>query len=260
MATERASAPPWLPASAARRLAWWDARRLEALAAALRRCLPPWQEAWGVSGTPAAVHCKVLGRAAAPGPGALVLAKQGGGWLEYGPELAARLAGAMFAGERPPGPLAQVVGGACLDDAIRRLTSVVQLDLCPGATAGELRAASGAVLVRIEGVLALTLVLDAQATASWREPAQPPGSTPLPPLHCVADAIAPRATAVDVRIAGCALPVGALQALQVGDVLPLTHRLEDPARVRDAEGRALWSAWLGRRGGRKAVELTRLPA
>jgi flagellar motor switch protein FliM len=67
-------------------------------------------------------------------------------------------------------------------------------------------------------------------------------------------ALAERPLELHVELEGCELDVGALQDLQVGDVVRLAHGLDRPVCVRHA-GASLCHAYIGRRGNRKAVEL-----
>lgn len=60
-----------------------------------------------------------------------------------------------------------------------------------------------------------------------------------------------------VELSACELDIGTLQSLRVGDVLPLPHSLESPARVLAAGNQHVCDAYLGRQGSRKAAELTR---
>jgi hypothetical protein len=77
----------------------------------------------------------------------------------------------------------------------------------------------------------------------------------------IVHAIAARPFAISIELAGVELDLGALQSLQIGDVLALAQRLDEPLLARSRDGGApLCSAFLGRRGRHKAVELHRLPA
>ena len=58
------------------------------------------------------------------------------------------------------------------------------------------------------------------------------------------------------------LTLGQIQGLQIGDVIPLAQRLDEPTELRlqidAAQTYPLCAAWLGQRNGRMAAELAAL--
>jgi hypothetical protein len=80
-----------------------------------------------------------------------------------------------------------------------------------------------------------------------------PGRTA--PLAAVRDALAPSRLALRAQLQDCVIELGALQDLQVGDVVRVRHALHDPLQLCDAEGRMVCTGFLARRGGAKALEL-----
>jgi flagellar motor switch protein FliM len=76
----------------------------------------------------------------------------------------------------------------------------------------------------------------------------------------VLKALAQAKMTVQVRLQGCELDAGSLQALQLGDVIRLRHGLQTPAVITNGSGRELFSGWLARSRGRKAVQLAPLGA
>ena len=75
----------------------------------------------------------------------------------------------------------------------------------------------------------------------------------------VASVVADFPMRLRVQLEACELDVGSLRELQVGDVLRLRHRIEMPAWVHTAGGDPLFSGFLVRSRGRKAVELAPVP-
>ena len=62
-------------------------------------------------------------------------------------------------------------------------------------------------------------------------------------------AMAARPLAISIELSGVELDLGALQSLQIGDVVVLAQRLDEPMLARSRDGGApLCSAFLGRRG------------
>lgn len=60
-----------------------------------------------------------------------------------------------------------------------------------------------------------------------------------------------------VELDACELDIGTLQSLRIGDVVPLSHPLDAPARVLAAGDQHVCDAYLGKQGSRKAAELAR---
>lgn len=77
---------------------------------------------------------------------------------------------------------------------------------------------------------------------------------PLVPLH---KAIEKKTTSLRLELAAVELDLGSLQALVLGDVIPLPHRLDQPLQVLAEDGRPLCTAYLGQQQGMRAIELFR---
>lgn len=77
----------------------------------------------------------------------------------------------------------------------------------------------------------------------------------------VADALGHRRVMLDVHLGEAEIELGMLQSLRLGDVVTLSHGLEQPASVRwpasqgTDEHAVLFDGHLGRRGTRKAIEV-----
>lgn len=69
-------------------------------------------------------------------------------------------------------------------------------------------------------------------------------------------ALADRRVTLRVMLEGAQLNLGQIQALRVGDVVPLSHRLDAPTLVVGSDGRQVCDGWLGQSGGHLAVELS----
>lgn len=82
-----------------------------------------------------------------------------------------------------------------------------------------------------------------------------PPSRPLPKER-LDRALAAEPVALRVMLEGAELSLGQLQALQPGDIVPLSHALDAPALVVTADGTPVCHGWLGQSQGRLAVELS----
>ena len=99
---------------------------------------------------------------------------------------------------------------------------------------------------------AVTALLGSEAATQAR--AAPP-SQPLPKER-LDRALAAEPVALRVMLEGAELNLGQLQALQLDDVVPLSHALDAPALVVAADGTPVCHGWLGQSRGRLAVELS----
>jgi hypothetical protein len=106
----------------------------------------------------------------------------------------------------------------------------------------------------------LRMMLNASCVAAIVPPAATvgtPGGMAMADLVAPAAAMSGQVVTLKVELAACELDIGTLQSLRVGDVLPLSHALDAPARVLAAGDQHLCDAYLGKHGSRKAAELTR---
>jgi hypothetical protein len=253
-------AGPWRASDAARPLHWWDERGLERLAQALRDTLALWRAAWGVSGEDSRPGCRPAGTL--PPAAGRWHALQGNGiaraWLCLPDDSNARLQQALFPGAASCGPLARALADSCRQDAMARLAGLLGLACDEAGSPPEaaiMRVGSGAAEADLAAALSARLLVGPEAAARWREGSRAVKShAHRAPLVAATAALAHRPLALQVELEGCELDVGALQELQVGDVVRLGHALHDPASVRHA-GLPLCHAYLGRRGSRKAIEL-----
>ena len=272
------SSSPWADARAARPLRWWPEA---ALARADSGCVTAWNAwcaQWGVAaGT-------VRARNAGPEDGIL----PAGAWRRIAslpawlsvdstaPEsVRDALRSMLFGSSTPASPIAEDVATASLDDLGRVLERVLAFVTASGSApeAGDsppsvdARRWSGAVRVRLEatgrsGPVAFALHCSAPAAEALCGAAPARATAPRGGLASVVSAMGALPVTLKVELAPTTLTLGTLQSLRIGDVLPLSHRLDQPLRVADPAAPLgappFCSAYLGRRAGYRAVELVPL--
>lgn len=256
-------ASSWLGARLARPLAWWSAERIARFEGALAGVLATWGQAWGLPDTAWQVHAQPI---ASPwqAPAGVATFQAGGtamAWLQWDDPDAERIRTLLFDAPAQDGPISRAVAAACKGDAAARIAALLDLATATvraGPSAGDVRAGSGALDVRVDGTVQGRLVVGAQAAHRWREGSTPraPGRPALP-LSSVPEALARHSVSLEVRLQGCELDVGTLQDLRPGDVVRLQHLLKSPAVLADGDDRPLFHGYLGRQGADKAIGLTR---
>jgi flagellar motor switch/type III secretory pathway protein FliN len=131
-----------------------------------------------------------------------------------------------------------------------------EIDIAPAALFARW---SGATVVRLEGAVAIEILLDAdcmqQLAGAEPSRAQEASEYPVTP---VVEALAGHKLKLGIELAGCELTLGELAHLRVGDVVTVPHPIDEPVRV-TVSGQSLCAAYLGRSQGAKAVELARQP-
>lgn len=251
------------PSPAVRPLIAWSAPQLDAIAVALQaRCLA-WATAWGLQWPRQELPACVRARDPGEAPWLRLVHEHGiGAWSWQPTDFTGWIASSLVGVESPNTPVATAIVGACVEDLRRGLAGAGGWSPCP---VPQHSSAAPAVFVRwSEGVLAvlprgLRLLFDAAAVkavllecgAALNSHAR---GAPVA-LVSVASAMADAPMRLRVQLQGCELDLGSLRGLQVGDVLRLRHRIEEPASVRTAGGDALFNGFLVRSRGRKAVEL-----
>lgn len=172
---------------------------------------------------------------------------------------------------REPSRMALVVARAAWDDWLRRIQSgfpgfvmAAQGQPGTGGTGTSFSPWSGALHASwpwLGGSWHLELPHDAVTVllGDVAETATRPraGSQKLPRVR-LDQALSGLPVALRVMLEGTELNLGQLQGLQVGDVVPLEHLLDAPARLVAADGAPVCHGWLGQRAGRIAVELAML--
>ena len=127
---------------------------------------------------------------------------------------------------------------------------------CAGPAHSALSAWSGSLVVSLPFGARLLLAAGAVrklVAAAGGAPSGPRRATGA--LLGIPEAIGDRELRIEVSLEGCDIEIGALQDLQLGDVLRLRQGLDKPASVSVADGTPVFSGFLVRSRGRKAIEL-----
>jgi len=257
-------AGPWLPPESAQPLVAWSAPQLEALGAALQRAVAQWREAWGLPAATGAARCAAAEPETVLREGWRMLGdSSAAAWLHVPAESAGALAQFLF-GAETQAPVATGVAEACTRDGQRRLCALLGLpdaDALPQSPPpGVGQPWSGAVQATLEATPGWTLLISAEAMHAWCRRNGVPTQAGDPararePLCSATDAMGSRTVPVHVELAGCEIDLGALQGLQIGDVVRLPHAVDAPARLTDSHGQLLFEGYLVAHQGRKAIEL-----
>ena len=255
------------PVARWRPLRAWRASQLALLEGALQGCLHEWAQAWSIEGNAGEVRCEPACDSDAPGAWSALGARAGGtAWIAEPPGLKARIALGLFATADAQTPVVRRVCAACVQDLSERLVATLQLVAADAAcsvapTGREWSAWSGAVQVGLLFDAQLLLTGEAVAAVLGQAGAPAPSERdPSAPLVAVPDAMADVRVPMMAHLGACAVGLGTLRGLQLGDVVHLGHRLDQPVQVRDGVGRALFDAFLSRDGRHKAVELAAVPS
>ncbi len=249
-----------------RSLQWWSAQELDTLARTIHATWALWCGEWAVCEVSGKVICHI----ASPSQG-----KVHTNWVGLGERADARawveavepgwVAQALFAKPLPgseavpTGPLGCQVGAQAWADAQARLRALLALgDGAPeaGPDSSIWRAWSGAVGVALPlGPAVVHLLLNAACVRGLVSTPPKSASAPGRPLTSLGEAIADQKLTLTVQFDDIEMDIGSLAGIQVGDVVPLRHELAHALSVNVGQV-AICSAYLGRRKGRKAVELT----
>jgi hypothetical protein len=153
---------------------------------------------------------------------------------------------------------------AALADTLRDCLS---LDVDPRQTEPEralFKPWSGLVIVSAPdaGPLFHSLLLNAQCVrmllrSQANQPTTPKRVPQAPIVTSVEQALADHKLPIQVELAGCELDLGTLQSLRLGDIVPLSHALDEPLLVSTPAYGAFCAGFLGRQAGSKAIELLR---
>lgn len=263
--------PAILTAQAARPLRHWSNAALERAGQAIERAWRDWCARWQLTGAEA-VAWNACDDSASADVVSHVWAAARSSWLSTGPNpVVGTLGKVLFRDGSPQGaPIAQALATEALSDLLRAIDQLsVGVDKVAGRgddapPAADLRRWSGALRVRL-------IALRDDQPVSWHlhcgerlaavlcGGVPPTSSIGRAPLIELAEAMGARPVALKVFLDETTLTLGTLQSLHVGDVLPLSHRLDQPLRVvpagatRDAP--SFCAAFLGSRGHHRAVEL-----
>ena len=254
-------APAWRAGWTATPLLAWRREQLVRVAARIDEVLATWSSDWGIPpALCAAVDCSPVEDAGTFAWHGLGGADAAAAWIHSPNDARAQLARALFREVPQVTALVEEIAQACWSDALSRLRSLLALpDMgrFTGPALSTLSTWSGAIEVSLPFDARLLLAGDvvrklvaAAVSAPAAGRAMASGS-----LHGIPEAIGDRELRIEVRLEGCDIEIGALQDLQLGDVLRLRQGLDKPATVSVADGAAVFSGFLVRSRGRKAIEL-----
>lgn len=255
------TAPAWRADRTGTPLLAWRGKQLAMLAGKIDAVLAAWASDWGIP--PAlctAVDCIPAEDAGGVGWQGLGGAESGAAWVHATEEGRAQLAGALFRGAPQATPLIEEIAQACRSDAVSRLRSLLALpDMgpCAGPAHSALSAWSGSLVVSLPFGARLLLAADVVRKLVAAAGSAPPAGRAVASgaLQGIPEAIGDRELRIEVSLEGCDIEIGALQDLQLGDVLRLRQGLDKPASVSVADGTPVFSGFLVRSRGRKAIEL-----
>lgn len=261
----------------AERLAWWPRQRLDDVGRAVQETWTAWMRDW-ISASASLCDGGACTQAHEyVGLGELhwdPIGTRGGAaaWIEARFGNVERIQDAIFGAEPGPAPVGPREGialavaaraWAALIDALREVLSLDREPAQPGPAAGVFKPWSGGVLVSPpSGVpLAQCLLLNAECVRGLlRLPETPAGEVfqqPRAGMSALEEALAEQKLLIRAELAGCELDLGELENLDIGDVVPLAHALDEPLTVATSADGPFCAAFLGRQAGRKAIELIR---
>lgn len=260
-------------------LRWWNAAQLREIAHPIERAWRDWLAAWSAArAETGAVSCELAwdeGGLADQAPKQFGSRAGAQAWFAVSGEFNEAVAASLFddAAAGPGRPrttraaLASAIAAEAAEDLLGAICGSLGLDRSVQDVqldANIFRPWSGAVVVSVGWGQATPLRLLLDGNTAARLVAQPAtGSSrrqaPREELTAVKDACAGRRVSLQVSLSPCELELGALRSLQIGDIVPLPHRLDAPLQVTLA-GDRVCQAFLGKRRDAVAVELIRDPS
>ncbi|MBC7603854.1 MAG: FliM/FliN family flagellar motor switch protein [Ramlibacter sp.] len=254
-------------------LRWWTERQLDAIAIRATQAWTAWSAGWlGESSSRVEVQLAHEVDAAADWNWSPIGTRANAvAWIASTSRANECVGRELFEGYETavraatPPSVAQSVVVRAMDDLLEQLRTQLELDAPPdqlllaepcffapwsGCVVLRLPVAQARVpvLLNVECVEAL---LGMRRGEMLRDPAATAARAPLTPL---ASAIANRRVTLRAELEPCELDLGTLEQLAIGDVVPLAHSLDAPLRI-SVHGEFLCEGFLGRREGRKAIEL-----
>ena len=260
-------------AARAQPLVWWRADQLEAVASHVNRVWQAWAQDW-LTDIPAAavLRCEQAHGSASSSSSldSLGARHDAAAWIESSDEPALCLRAVMFPTARRGAEATaarSAIAAAVADEAWAALRdtlcNALKLDSAVRAlTLPPLTAWSGSVRVVFTNATAhsLSLLLNASCVAALIDSTgvpmarhEGPASGKLTP---VLPALSNHRLSIQVEFEPCELDLGSLAGLHIGDIVPLPHMLDSPLHV-SSGAKSLCSAFLGKHGGFRAVELVR---
>ncbi len=221
----------------------------------------------GADALPCVAWRHIPARAAAPTPAAFAPTDNAIAGGRPSPSALSDLCRALFGDAGPqPGSVALEVAHRAWGDWWLRMNRRARLPRAtprPGSRTSDWW--SGKLQVRLPwcaGTLVLELeeaqaraLLESQAPALLAATAA--SAAPATRKTSIAVALAGRGIELRAMLGGVELSLRQLQSLRVGDVVPLEHRLDEPALVESTAADPLCRGWLGQQDGHVAVEMVR---
>lgn len=273
--------PQILSSGAVHKLRWWAAAQLDLISKKIDMVNADWSKDWLANGESqsaltrlASVSTKKLDTSAGwrqvSGAGAQVF------WMQTPPRHLEHLQDALFsASESAPvssksrGATGKHVASLAWEEYLSKLTELLspaKAEMTAGTPPQNLyKSWSGAVQLEIQwcGVkMVLVLnqacveqLLGTDGLAEDENKRKLTRKVPSSKLQSIVQAVQDKKIRIRVELSPCDIELGNLQHIQVGDVIPLPHGLEQPLQVRFANGDALCLAFLGRRSNKKAIEV-----
>jgi flagellar motor switch/type III secretory pathway protein FliN len=264
-------------AALARPLRRWSPDEIEAIRARLGEVLRTWSADW-IAG-PAAPGERVELAVGAPAT-ALFPAASAACWTFDAPSSQNHvdaLSIALFGGSDREGEIARHTAQAAWDDWLARLAALrIRLEGAPRRWAPRNDHAKPAHRWARELYATLPwcggrlhMVLPEDTVAAMLDGKPSPGASGASagrsrndsrsaPKATLGDALSEMPFALRVVLADAALNLGQIQALAIGDIVPIDHPVDLPARLFTPDGTALCAGWLGQADGHFAVELAPL--
>ncbi|MBC3911118.1 FliM/FliN family flagellar motor switch protein [Undibacterium umbellatum] len=273
--------PQILSSGAVHKMRWWVAAQLDLISKKIDMVNADWSKDWLATGESHSVLASLAsastkkqetsaGWRQVSGEGAQVF------WMQTPPRHLEHLQDALFsASESAPvssksrGATGKHVASLAWEEYLSKLTELLsraKAEMTAGTPPQNLyKSWSGAVQLEIQwcGVkMVLVLnqacveqLLGTDGLAEDENKRKLTRKVPSSKLQSIVQAVQDKKIRIRVELSPCDIELGNLQHIQVGDVIPLPHGLEQPLQVRFANGDALCLAFLGRRSNKKAIEV-----
>ncbi|MFZ6876360.1 FliM/FliN family flagellar motor switch protein [Undibacterium sp. Di27W] len=263
------------------KMRWWSALHLDLISGRFDALNAAWDKDWLASGESKAARAMLASEGSAK-------TKESASWrvfyqsdkpffwlqlptkhLDHVQEALFADAGSTIGGSKSKGNIGKSVASCAWEDYLVKLTELLvpaNTDIKIDSPAQHLyKAWSGAVQVHLQWCGMTLMLLLSQtcveqllgkdllnAEAEKRSISHKPPKSKLAPLM---QAMQHKKVRIRVELSPCEIEIGNLQQIQVGDVIPLPHGLEQALQVKFASGEILCQAYLGVQGQKKAIEI-----
>ena len=263
------------------KMRWWAAGQLDLICKKIDAVNADWSKDWLANGESHSAQAK-LASVSLNKQETLAVWRQVSGagaqvfWMQIPPRHLEHLQDVMFSASgstsissKSKGAIGKSVASQAWEEYLGKLSDLLspaQVDMSAGVPPQNLfKAWSGAVQLEMQwcGVkLVLVLnqacveqLLGPDVLAEGENKRKLLRTAPTSKLHSIAQAVQHKRVRIRVELSPCDIELGNLQQIQVGDVIPLPHGLEQPLQVKFASGEALCLAFLGTRENKKAIEV-----